>query len=96
MEQVAKYTAVSRTWLESKWHELRKDKEQTELERQIADHKLAMTITGLTLDQLRTEHHVVTQQLDRNLWKTDEDKARLLERQDKLEFMIKKEERRGK
>ena len=48
--------------------------------------------TGMTLDQLKTEHHVVSQRLIRGIYR-DDTKADLEERQDKLLLSIKRKER---
>ena len=89
MEQVRQYKAIAQDWLYQRYIRPHVDKEAIEQERLAVDHQQALTLTGLTLDQLKTELHVVTERLDRKLYRGDE-QQRLLERQDKLMFMIKK------
>ena len=48
--------------------------------------------TGMTLDQLKAEYHVVNQRLARGIYR-DDTKADLEERQDKLLLSIKRKER---
>jgi len=95
MELVTHYRTLAQDWLYRRYIRPHTDKEGLAQEAAEADHALAMAIPAhMTLDQLKAEHHVVTTRLDRNMYRESE-RDRLLERQDKMEFMIKKMGRKG-